>query len=354
MLIIMQSDAGAKQTAAVLALAEAGKLRPYLSNAHGRRVIALVSEDEELVQTVRALPGVEDVQPLRGGAKLSTRAFRSADSIVRIASSQNHRNVNSAIAAERPANEVLVGGGHFAVMAGPCSVENRESLLTCAHAVKSAGAVMLRGGAFKPRTSPYGFQGLGRRGLEILAEARAATGMPVVTEVMSVEDLELVVEFADLLQIGARNMQNFALLRAVGETGRPILLKRGMMSTIDELLMAAEYILAAGNENVILCERGIRTFEQSTRNTMDIAAVPVLRKRSHLPIMVDPSHAAGHRDLVTALAYAAVAAGADGLLVEVHPEPDKALTDADQTISTQQFEVLMRGVAAIRDALKRI
>jgi 3-deoxy-7-phosphoheptulonate synthase len=338
MLILMQPDANARQTAAVLALAEAADLRPYLSTSYGRRVIALISEDERLADSLRALEGVAEVRPLVGGAKLSTRLFRSADSVVRVGGANG-------------AQEVLIGGGSCVVMAGPCSVEEETSLLECARAVRVAGASMLRGGAFKPRTSPYGFQGLGMRGLELLAKARQETGLPVVTEALSVDNLTAVAELADMIQIGARNMQNFALLRAAGETGRPVLLKRGMMATIDELLMAAEYVLATGNENVVLCERGIRTFEQSTRNTLDVAAVPVLRKRSHLPIIIDPSHAAGQRDLVPALALAGIAAGADGLIIEVHPDPDHALTDAAQTISTTRFVELMGQVQAVRGVL---
>jgi 3-deoxy-7-phosphoheptulonate synthase len=337
MLILMQAAASAKQTAAVLALAEATDLRPYLSTSYGRRVIALISEDERLADSLRALPGVAEVRPLGGGAKLSTRQFRSADSIVRVGGANG-------------TPEVYIGGGSCVVMAGPCSIEGEESLLECARAVRAAGASMLRGGAFKPRTSPYGFQGLGVRGLEMLAHARQETGLAVVTEALSIDNLVHVAQFADMIQIGARNMQNFPLLRAAGETGRPVLLKRGMMATIDELLMAAEYVLATGNESVVLCERGIRTFEQSTRNTLDVAAVPVLRKRSHLPIIIDPSHAAGHRDLVPALALAGIAAGADGLIIEVHPDPDHALTDAAQTIGTSQFADLMTRIHAVRAA----
>ncbi len=338
MLIIMKTDANARQTAAVLALAEAAELRPYLSTSYDRRVIALISEDERLADSIRALPGVDEVRPLGGGAKLSTRLFRSADSVVRIGGANGSR-------------EVFIGGGSCVVIAGPCSVEEESTLLECARAVRAAGAHMLRGGAFKPRTSPYGFQGLGVRGLELLARARQETGLPVVTEALSIDNLSHVAEYADMIQIGARNMQNFPLLRAAGETGRPVLLKRGMMATIDELLMAAEYVLATGNEAVVLCERGIRTFEQSTRNTLDVAAVPVLRKRSHLPIIIDPSHAAGLRDLVPALALAGVAAGADGLIIEVHPDPDRALTDAAQTIPTAQFAELMDRVRAVRGVL---
>jgi len=333
MLILMRGDATTKQTGRVLTLIEDAGWTPFVSRALGRRVIAFAGEDSGMVQAASGLPGVESVQPL-GGAKLSTRAFRSEDTVVRIG-------------GRGDCDAVEVGGGSCVVMAGPCSVESRELLIDCAISVRASGAKVLRGGAFKPRTSPHSFQGLGIRGLEILAEARQITRLPVVTEVLRIEDLPVIVEHADLLQIGTRNMQNFPLLRAAGETGRPVLLKRGMMATIDELLMAAEYILATGNDAVILCERGIRTFEPSTRSTLDVAAIPVLKLRSHLPVIIDPSHAAGRRDLVTPLALAGVAAGADGLLVEVHPEPDAALTDAEQALALMDFKRLMEAVPGL-------
>lgn len=337
MLIVMQPGASVRNTGGVLSLCESASLKPYLSMAQGRRIIAVISEDAEFAEAVRALPGIASVQPLGSGAKLSTRAFRSEDSVVQLASTNGNP-------------PVTIGAGSCTVMAGPCAVEDRQTLLECAHRVKAAGGHMLRGGAFKPRTSPYSFQGLGIKGLELLAEARDATHLPIVTEVVSVDDLPAVAQYADMLQIGARNMQNFALLRAAGESGKPILLKRGMMSTLEELLLSAEYILATGNESVILCERGIRTFETSTRNTLDIAAVPVLRSQSHLPVIVDPSHAAGRRDLVTPLALAGIAAGADGLIVEVHPNPKKAMTDADQTITLDAFDDLLRRVQKLSAA----
>jgi 3-deoxy-7-phosphoheptulonate synthase len=250
-------------------------------------------------------------------------------------------------------NGVAVGGPEFVVMAGPCAVENRDQVLTAARAVKGAGASILRGGAFKPRTSPYSFQGLGEEGLKILLAAKRETGLPVVTEVISPELVPLVSEYADVLQIGARNMQNYALLEAVGKTRKPVLLKRGMMSTVEELLMAAEYVLSNGNQQVILCERGIRTFENSTRNTLDISAVPVIKRNSHLPIIVDPSHAAGHTEFVSALALAAVAAGADGLIVEVHPCPETAWCDGVQSLSIETFNEMMAGIRAIAAAVGR-
>jgi 3-deoxy-7-phosphoheptulonate synthase len=246
-----------------------------------------------------------------------------------------------------------VGERTLTIIAGPCSVEGREMLRTTAHAVRAAGADMLRGGAYKPRTSPYAFQGLGREGLEILAETRAETGLPVVTELLDTRDLDVVAAVADVIQIGARNMQNFALLAAVGETTRPVLLKRGMSATVKELLHAAEHVMARGNGNVILCERGIRTFETSTRNTLDISAIPVLKRETHLPVIVDPSHAGGRADLVTPLAAAALAAGADGLIVEVHPDPSTALSDGDQSLSCEQFAAMMRDIAPIASAMGR-
>ncbi|HEX6053201.1 MAG TPA: 3-deoxy-7-phosphoheptulonate synthase [Gemmatimonadaceae bacterium] len=245
------------------------------------------------------------------------------------------------------AGSEIVGGGSFTIIAGPCSVEGREMLLHTADSVRRAGARLLRGGAFKPRTSPYAFRGLGHAALEMLAEAREATGLPIVTELMDARDLATVGEVADVIQIGARNMQNFSLLAAVGERRTPVLLKRGMSATVSELLLAAEHVMAHGNTEVILCERGIRTFETATRNTLDISAVPVLKRETHLPVIVDPSHAAGRADLVPALAAAAVAVGADGLIVEVHPEPARALSDGPQSLSCDEFAVMMRVLAPL-------
>jgi 3-deoxy-7-phosphoheptulonate synthase len=260
--------------------------------------------------------------------KLVSRAFKPLDTVVE-------------------AGGQHLGGGEFVVMAGPCSVESREQLLRTAEAVAAAGASWLRGGAFKPRTSPYAFQGLGTAGLDLLAEARQRTGLPIITEVMEPDQVERVAERADILQIGARNMQNFPLLRAVGKSGKPTMLKRGLSATIEEWLMAAEYIVAAGNTRVVLCERGIRTFETATRNTLDLSAVPVIKRLSHLPIFVDPSHGTGHRYLVEPMALAAAAAGADGLLVEVHPEPDRALSDGPQSLTLTGFARLMRSLERV-------
>jgi 3-deoxy-7-phosphoheptulonate synthase len=247
----------------------------------------------------------------------------------------------------------VVGGRELAVIAGPCSVEGREMLRETGQAVRAAGAGMLRGGAFKPRSSPYAFQGLGRAALEMLAEVRAETGLPIVTEVMDTRQVELVGEYADMLQIGARNMQNFALLSEVGRIQRPVLLKRGLSATIKELLMAAEYIMAQGNRDVILCERGIRTYETATRNTLDIAAIPVLKRETHLPVMVDPSHAGGRADLVAPLSFAAIAAGADGLVVEVHPCPEQALSDGDQSLSLPAFAEFMETLRPVAHVFGR-
>ncbi len=246
-----------------------------------------------------------------------------------------------------------VGGERIAVIAGPCSVESREQMMVAAHAVKAAGATMLRGGAFKPRTLPYSFQGLGEEGLKILAEAREETGLSVVTEVMAPEKVGIVEEYADVLQIGARNMQNYPLLRRVGSAGKPVLLKRGLGSTIEELLGAAEYVLHGGNPDVILCERGIRTFQKVTRFTLDITAVPLLKEVSRLPVVVDPSHGTGHRELVAPMSRAAVAAGADGLLIEVHPNPEEARSDGHQSLRPEGFSSLMRGLAPVARAVSR-
>ena len=243
--------------------------------------------------------------------------------------------------------EETVGGPAFTVIAGPCSVEGRDMLLASATSVRSSGARMLRGGAFKPRTSPYAFRGLGPKALDMLAEAREVTGLPIVTELMDARDLDAVDAVADVIQIGARNMQNFSLLAAVGERGTPVLLKRGMSATVAELLLAAEHVMAHGNAHVILCERGIRTFETATRNTLDISAIPVLKQETHLPVIVDPSHAAGRADLVPALAAAAVAVGADGLIVEVHPDPANALSDGPQSLTLDAFAAMMRSIAML-------
>ncbi len=291
-------------------------------------------------------PAPKDMDALRGTkiveslvlsslrAQLASREFQHETSVVKV-------------------GRVDIGARKLVIIAGPCSVEGREQLLEVARAAKQLGASLLRGGVFKPRTSPYEFQGLGETGLRLLAEAREETGLPVVTEVLEPEKVDLVAKYADMIQIGARNVQNFSLLRGVGKSGMPVLLKRGMMSTIDEWLQAAEYILLEGNSNVVLCERGIRTFEKATRNTLDLAAVPVLRKQTHLPILVDPSHATGSRDLVTPMAKAAVAAGADGLMIEIHQSPETALSDPQQQLDFREFASLMEELVPIARAVGR-
>jgi 3-deoxy-7-phosphoheptulonate synthase len=277
---------------------------------------------------------VEYVTPVQQPFKLASRETRAEPTEVRV-------------------NGVTVGGPRVVVMAGPCSVEWQEQVLEVAEAVRAAGAALLRGGAYKPRTSPYAFQGLKEQGLKYLAEARKRTGLPVVTEVLETESVELVAEYADILQIGARNIQNFSLLKRVGEMGKPVLLKRGMATSVQEFLLSAEYILSAGNPDVILCERGIRTFETQTRFTLDLNAVPVIKKLSHLPVVVDPSHGTGHWDLVSPMAKGAVACGADGLLIEVHPRPEEALSDGPQSLKPSKFAQLMRELRPVAEAVGR-
>jgi len=297
-------------------------------------VIGAVGQVSRDLRFFEQLSGVAKVIPVSRPYKLVSREMHPEDTVVQI-------------------GDVEIGGPRIVVIAGPCAVENRDQVMTIAHHVKRAGAVLLRGGAFKPRTSPYSFQGLGEEGLKYLAEAREATGLAIVTEVMAPEQVPLVAQYADVLQLGTRNMQNYALLHAVGESGMPVLLKRGMMSTIEELLMSAEYILSHGNRRVMLCERGIRTFETYTRNTLDINAVPVLKELTHLPVVVDPSHATGKWRLVNATSKAAVAAGADGLIIEVHPNPELAMSDGAQSLKPERFAELVNQVRAVAEAIGR-
>jgi 3-deoxy-7-phosphoheptulonate synthase len=313
-------------------------MRTHISRGEQRTIVGCIG-DESLLQEVAllSLPGVESVTPVLKPYKLAAREFVADPSVIRVGDGAG----------------TAVGGRELAVIAGPCSVEGREMLWETARQVRAAGAGMLRGGAFKPRTSPYAFQGMGETALRLLAEVRAETGLPVVTEVMDTRQVELVAEHADVLQVGARNMQNFALLSELGRVQRPVLLKRGLSATLKELLMAAEYVMAQGNRDVILCERGIRTFETATRNTFDAAAIPVLKAETHLPVMVDPSHAGGRADLVAPLAFAAVAAGADGLLIEVHPCPEQALSDGDQSLTPTAFAELMRRLRPFAEAAGR-
>jgi 3-deoxy-7-phosphoheptulonate synthase len=284
-----------------------------------------------------SLPGVESVTPVLTPYKLAAREFAAAETVV--------------VAGEGAG--ASVGGRELAIIAGPCSVEGEHMLFETATAVRAAGAGMLRGGAFKPRTSPYSFQGLGVEALRLLSSVRAATKLPVVTEVMDPRQIDVVAEHVDVLQVGARNMQNYSLLAELGRVRRPVLLKRGLSATLEELLLAAEYVMSQGNANVILCERGIRTFDTKTRNTFDVTAIPVLKRETHLPVIVDPSHAAGRADLVAPLAFAAIAAGADGLIVEVHPNPERALSDGDQSLTPAAFSELLRRAAVFADAAGR-
>jgi 3-deoxy-7-phosphoheptulonate synthase len=299
-------------------------------------VVAAVGEERGRadLRLLEAIETVESVTPIQQPFKLASRETRPEPTLVQV-------------------NGVAVGGPRVVVMAGPCSVESREQVLEVAEAVKAAGATILRGGAFKPRTSPYAFQGLKEEGLKHLAEARKRTGLPIVTEVLETESVELVAEYADALQIGARNVQNFSLLSRVGQIGKPVLLKRGMATSLQEFLLSAEYVLSSGNPNVILCERGIRTFETATRFTLDLNAVPVLKKLSHLPVVVDPSHGTGHWDLVSPMARGAVACGADGLIIEVHPRPEEALSDGPQSLKPSTFAQLMRELRPVAEAVGR-
>jgi 3-deoxy-7-phosphoheptulonate synthase len=314
-------------------------LHAHVIRGEHRTVIGCVGDDAALAEVpLLALPGAESVTPVLRPYKLASREFGARQ---------------GATTAVRVSETVAIGGHELAVIAGPCSVEGSEMLLETAQAVRRVGANMLRGGAYKPRTSPYAFQGMGEAGLELLAATRRETGLPVVTEVMDTRQVDTVLRYADVLQIGARNMQNFALLAEVGRVRKPVLLKRGLAATIRELLMAAEYVMAQGNHDVILCERGIRTYETATRNTLDIAAIPVLKEETHLPVIVDPSHAGGRAALVAPLGFAAIAAGADGLIVEVHPEPALAKSDGDQSLTFDDFSAFMHALAPFADAAGR-
>ncbi len=335
MMIVMKAHASEEDVQRVLEAVRGHGFQPHVSRGAERVVIGVVGEARRATpDAFLRLPGVGRVVPLSRPYKLASREFHPENRTVRV-------------------GDVVIGGDDVVFIAGPCSVESRSQLLETAHAVKEAGAQMLRGGAFKPRTSPYSFQGLGERGLELLAEAREATGLPVVTEVMSPEQVPLVARYADMLQIGARNMQNYALLRAAGNSGMPVLLKRGMSATLDELLLAAEYLLSTGNEKVVLCERGIRTFETATRNTTDINAIPALKARTSLPVLLDPSHSTGHWAYVSPVARAGIAAGADGLIVEVHPRPEEALSDGAQSLKPARFAQLVAEARAVAEAIGR-
>ncbi|MDY6876245.1 MAG: 3-deoxy-7-phosphoheptulonate synthase [Chloroflexota bacterium] len=335
MIVVMKKGATSAQIANVIARIEQLGCQAHISEGEERTIIGIIGNGRPLDrEQIERVVGVERTVPILRPFKLASREFHPQDTVVMV-------------------NGVPIGGRQVVVMAGPCAVENRDQLLETARAVKKAGAHVLRGGAFKPRTSPYSFQGLGEEGLRLLAEAREETGLLVITEVMEPRMVPLVTTYADILQVGARNMQNYALLHVIGEAQRPVLLKRGMMSTVEELLMAAEYILSHGNDRIILCERGIRTFEHYTRNTLDISAVPLLKQLSHLPVIVDPSHGTGKWELVGPSSLAAVAAGADGLIIEVHPHPDKALSDGAQSLKPARFAALMQSLRPVAAAVGR-
>ncbi len=335
MIIVLRPRATEEEVAQVCRRIEALGLTPHLSRGVERTIIGAIGDERILLDKgIEALPMVEKVLPILKPYKLASREFHPENTVVAVSG-------------------VQVGGQRLAVIAGPCSVESREMLLSVAKDVRAAGAHLLRGGAFKPRTSPYAFQGLGEEALRYLAEARRETGMPVVTELMDPREAMLVLQYADVIQVGARNMQNFRLLKELGMQKTPVLLKRGMSSTIRELLMSAEYILSEGNYNVILCERGIRTFEDATRNTLDLSAIPVLKQLTHLPVLVDPSHGTGKWDLVAPMALAAVAAGADGVMVEVHPRPEEALSDGPQALLPARFQRMMDDLKRVAEAVGR-
>ncbi|MGB2615536.1 MAG: 3-deoxy-7-phosphoheptulonate synthase [Phycisphaerae bacterium] len=335
MIIVLKSGATQADLDAVVARVEEMGLKAHVSRGEFRTIVGAIGDEARLrPESVAVLAGVESVMPIMKPYKLASRDFNAEDTVITV----GHRRI---------------GGKHLAVIAGPCSVESAEQTRTVAQRIARAGAGLLRGGAFKPRTSPYSFQGLGEEGLKILRDVGGETGLPVVTEVMDVRHVDLVAKYADVLQVGARNMQNFALLTEVGHTEKPVLLKRGPAATVEELLMSAEYILSEGNRQVMVCERGVRGVERSTRYTLDLAAVPNIQGVSHLPVVVDPSHATGRHDLVAPMALAAVAAGAQGILVEVHPDPEKALSDGPQQLTPDAFEAMMKELVPIARAVGR-
>ena len=335
MIIIMKMQATDTETDAVITRVTKEGFKTHVSVGEERTIIGIIGDERLLDRgAISRMKGVDRVVPVLRPYKLASRDFKPENTVITI-------------------NGHQVGGDKVIVMAGPCSVESLDQMMETAIAVREAGAHLLRGGAFKPRTSPYSFQGMGEEGLKIMAQVREETGLHIVTEVMAPEQVDLVAKYADVLQIGTRNMQNYALLNAVGKTNKPVLLKRGMMSTIEELLMSAEYIMSNGNHQVMLCERGIRTFEKYTRNTLDINAVPVLKELTHLPVVVDPSHATGRWTLVKATSKAAVAAGADGLIIEVHPNPAEAASDGEQSLKPHRFAELMNEIRPIAAAVDR-
>lgn len=333
MIVVMRRDAKEQDIQHMIQQVETLGMKPTVLRGTERTVIAAIGDERNApVGILESGPGVDEVLPVLAPYKIASLETKSEPTVVR-------------------AGSLTVGGGHLGIIAGPCSVESEDQIISSARAVKQAGATALRGGAFKPRTSPYSFQGHKETGLKMLAAARAETGLAVVTEVVAGEDVELVAEYADVLQIGARNMQNYRLLEAAGKVDRPVLLKRGPSATIEELLLAAEYILDAGNQQVMLCERGIRTFEAHTRFTLPLATVPYLHAKTHLPVVVDPSHGTGHTPLVASMARAGIAAGADGLIIEVHPNPEKALSDGYQSMTPTQFAEMMAGCRKVAAAM---
>jgi 3-deoxy-7-phosphoheptulonate synthase len=337
MIIVMKAGAAKKDKDEVLKRIRELGYKPHVIHGATRDVIGAVGDErgKHVLQSMESMHGVESVVPILQPYKLASKEVKKERSIIRIT------------------DTVAIGGKELIVMAGPCSVEGEEQIIETALAVRDAGAQMLRGGAFKPRTSPYSFQGLEEEGLKLLAKAREASGLPFVTEVINPETVDLVAEYSDMLQIGARNAQNFALLKRVGQINKPVLLKRGMSMTIQEFLMSAEYIMSEGNQSVILCERGIRTFETATRNTLDLSAIPVLQEKTHLPVVADPSHGTGNYHYVASMAFAAVAAGADGLMIEVHSDPEHASSDGPQSLKPAKFALMMKKLKLFAEAADR-
>ncbi len=337
MIVVLTKDATKEELAHVVEMVEEKGLKSHIIYGTDRTVVAAVGDKRDIDKgAFENLPGVEKLVPILSPFKVASHEVKKDKTIIRMSQT-----------------DPGLGSDTLSVIAGPCSIEDRSQMLDAAHACKQCGARALRGGAFKPRTSPYSFQGLGEKGLQILAEAREVTGLPVVTEVVTTADVPLVSSYADVIQIGARNMQNYMLLEAAGRQSKPVLLKRGMSATMEEFLLAAEYIINAGNKNVILCERGIRTFEEYCRNTQALSIVPAIHRVSHLPIVVDPTHGTGHAYMVESMALAGAAAGADGLIIEVHPDPEHALTDAAQQISPEQFKRLMARLARVAHAVDK-
>ena len=335
MIIVMKPDAAKKDIEHVLKTIRDMKLRPHISKGKERTIIGAIGDERNLANIpLTTFAGVEKVMPILSPYKVVSREFKKENTLIRV-------------------NGVTIGGKKIVIMAGPCSIEGREMLMAIGKSVKSSGAAILRGGAYKPRTSPYSFQGMGKEGLELLKEAKHLLKMPVVTEIMDTKDIDLISDYTDIFQVGARNMQNFSLLKELGSTNKPILLKRGLSATIKELLMSAEYIASKGNDKIILCERGIRTFETETRNTLDLNAIPVIKKLTHLPIIVDPSHGTGRRDIVATMSMAAIAAGADGIIVEVHQQPEKALSDGEQSLKPDEFKQMVKAIDRIARAIGR-